>query len=84
MSILSLDVIDEDGLTDADVSYEERFMPHEQFGLTYDTSRNELQYNGKMVRWFEDYYTVGDGTQAGKNGESLTGGKFQGDFTLLV
>ncbi|MDE6639794.1 MAG: hypothetical protein K2K63_04660 [Acetatifactor sp.] len=60
-------VIAEDGSEDNDVSYEERFKPYEQFGLTYDADKNELQYNGKVVRWFEDYYTVGDGTQAGKD-----------------
>ena len=45
----------------ADVSYEELFQPYEQFGLTYDSDKNELQYKGKTVRWFEDYYTVEDG-----------------------
>lgn len=53
-----------DGTND-DVSCEEQFEPYEQFGLTYVVGKNELQYNGKVVRWFEDYYTVGDGTQAG-------------------
>ena len=57
----------EDGGTDKDVSYEEQFKPYEQFGLTYDAIKNELQYNGKIVRWFEDYYTVENGAQAGNN-----------------
>lgn len=57
----------EDGLEDNDISYEEQFKPYVQFGLTYDAGKNELQYNGKVVRWFEDYYTVGDNTQAGKD-----------------
>ena len=61
-------VIAEDGLVDNDVSYEERFKPYEQFGLTYDADKNELQYNGKVVRWFEDYYPISeDGEQAGKD-----------------
>jgi len=50
-----------------DISYEEQFKPYEQFGLTYDAGKKELQYNGKVVRWFEDYYTTGDGCQAGKD-----------------
>ena len=57
----------EDELADNDISYEEQFKPYAQFGLTYDAGKNELQYNGKVVRWFEDYYTVGDDTQAGKD-----------------
>lgn len=57
----------EDGETVTNVSYEEQFKPYEQFGLTYDASKNELQYNGKVVRWFEDYYTVEDGIQAGQD-----------------
>ncbi len=51
----------------AEISYEELFKPYAQFGLTYDASKNELTYNGKAVRWFEDYYTVEDGIQAGND-----------------
>lgn len=51
-----------------DTNYEEQFMPYAQFGLTYDSDRNELHYNGKIVRWFEDYYPISeDGAQAGKD-----------------
>ena len=57
----------EDGWADNDVSYEEQFKPYAQFGLTYDASKNELTYNGKAVRWFEDYYTVENGMQAGND-----------------
>ena len=49
------------------ISYEELFKPYAQFGLTYDASKNELTYNGKVVRWFEDYYTVENGIQAGND-----------------
>ena len=52
---------------DKEVPYGEQFKPYEQFGLTYDASKNELQYNGKVVRWFEDYYTTVDGSQAGRD-----------------
>ena len=48
--------------------YEEQFKPYAQFGLIYDAGKNELQYNGKVVRWFEDYYPVSeDGAQAGND-----------------
>lgn len=63
----SLSATAEDGWADNDVSYEEQFKLYEQFGLTYDASKNELKYNGKLVRWFEDYYTTTDGSQAGKD-----------------
>lgn len=59
---LEISTIAEDGEAAANVSYEELFKPYEQFGLTYD--KNELQYNGKVVRWFEDYYTI-DGSENG-------------------
>lgn len=57
----------EDGEAVTNISYEEQFKPYEQFGLTYDASKDELQYNGKVVRWFEDYYTIVDGIQAGQD-----------------
>lgn len=63
----ALAVTADDSGTDNNVSYEEQFKPYEQFGLTYHASKNELQYNGKMVRWFEDYYTMADGSQAGRD-----------------
>ncbi len=50
-----------------EISYEELFKPYAQFGLTYDASKNELTYNGKAVRWLEDYYTVENGIQAGND-----------------
>lgn len=60
----------EDGGAVTNVSCEEQFKPYAQFGLTYDASKNELQYNGKVVRWFEDYYTIdasGNGLWAGQD-----------------
>ena len=48
-------------------AYEEQFKTYEQFGMVYDAGKNELYYNGKVVRWFEDYYTIADGTQAGRD-----------------
>lgn len=44
----------------------DRFRPYEAFGLRYDAEHNELWFNGRLVRWFEDYYPLsGDGAQAG-------------------
>lgn len=60
----SLSASAEDGGADTNISYEEQFKPYEQFGLIYDASKKELQYNGKVVRWFEDYYTI-DGSENG-------------------
>lgn len=57
----------EDHSSSSHVSYEELFRPYEQFGLAYDSSKNELQYHGKTVRWFEDYYAIADGGQAGND-----------------
>lgn len=45
----------------------EAFQPYEQFGLTYDAEKDELLYNGKLVRWFEDYYPLEDDAYAGKD-----------------
>ena len=56
-----------DGVEDADVSYEEQFKPYEQFGLTYNTAKKQLEYNGRPVRWFEDYYTISDEEQVGRD-----------------
>ena len=57
----NLSVAAYDGTENADVPYEEQFKPYEQFGMTYNASKGELEYNGKSVRWFEDYYTIPDG-----------------------
>ena len=50
-----------DGMEYTDISYVEQFKPYEQFGMAYNVSKGELEYNGKSVRWFEDYYTIPDG-----------------------
>lgn len=50
---------------DEQTAFEERFKIYEQFGMTYDAGKDELYYNGKVVRWFEDYYSLEDGSQAG-------------------
>lgn len=56
----------EDGEKDQEVLYAERFRPYEPFGLLYDAEKNELRFNGELVRWFEDYYPLSEnGAQAG-------------------
>lgn len=67
VSVSNLSVAAYDGTEDAYVSYEEQFKPYEQFGMTYDAEKRELEYNGKLVRWFEDYYTIPEGGQAGRD-----------------
>lgn len=58
-------VISEDTVVDSmaveQITDTERFRIYEQFGMTYDVKKNELTFNGKLVRWFEDYYPI-DGT----------------------
>lgn len=48
-------------------AYEEQFKAYEQFGMVYDAEKGELYYNGKAVRWFEDYYPLEDGSRAGRD-----------------
>lgn len=48
-------------------AYAEQFKTYEQFGMVYDAEKNELYYNGKAVRWFEDYYPLEDGSRAGRD-----------------
>lgn len=44
----------------------EHYKIYEQFGLTDEGEKEGLYYNGKKVRWFEDYYPIDeDGNQAG-------------------
>ncbi|MCM1053929.1 MAG: hypothetical protein NC394_00260 [Bacteroides sp.] len=42
------------------------FKIYEPFGMTYESEKKGLYYNGKKVRWFEDYYPADeDGNLAG-------------------
>ncbi len=71
----------------AKISYEEVFKPYEQFGLIYDSGKKELQYQGRTVRWFEDYYTTVDGAQAGNdffNENGMVDVYAVRDFTSIV
>lgn len=56
-----------DGKEDSEITYKEIFKPYKQFGLAYNASKNELTYNGKLVRYFEDYYTIPDVGQVGND-----------------
>ena len=60
-----LAVAEWDGSGQRESAYEERFQPYEKFGLVYHADKNELEYDGRLVRWFEDYYHIPDEGQAG-------------------
>ena len=58
--------LSEDGGEDREASQAELFLPYAPFGLRYDAEKDELRFDGELVRWFEDYYPLsGDGAQAG-------------------
>ena len=44
---------------------EKMYAPYEEFGMNYDAEKDELTYNGKLVRWFEDFYSINDKEMAG-------------------
>lgn len=43
----------------------EVFSPYSQYGMAYDEDKDELRYHGEVVRWFEDYYPLGEGMSGG-------------------
>ncbi|MDD3230460.1 MAG: hypothetical protein PHE09_14770 [Oscillospiraceae bacterium] len=53
------------GRDDTAANRAETFKIYEQYGISYNSDKNELSYNGKLVRWFEDYYPLDENTQAG-------------------
>lgn len=56
------------GDSEAEAGPAERFRPYEPFGLRYDAEKDELRFDGQLVRWFEDYYPLSeDGAQAGND-----------------
>lgn len=68
ISAVSLPALSEDGGAGQEALWAERFQPYEPFGLSYDSGQNELWFDGRLVRWFEDYYPLSeqeDGAQAG-------------------
>lgn len=68
VSSVSLAAVSEDDGRDQEVLCGERFQPYELFGLLYDAEKNELRFNGELVRWFEDYYPLSeDSGQAGND-----------------
>ena len=60
-----LAVAEWDGSGQKESAYEECFQLYEKFGLVYHADKNELEYNGKSVRWFEDHYPIPEEGQAG-------------------
>lgn len=64
----SLVELSEDGGEDREASRAELFLPYAPFGLRYDAEKDELRFDGQLVRWFEDYYPLSeDGAQAGND-----------------
>ena len=60
--------LSEDGGEDREASQAELFLPYAPFGLRYDAEKDELRFDGQLVRWFEDYYPLSeDGAQAGND-----------------
>ena len=60
--------LSEDGGEDREASRAELFLPYAPFGLRYDAEKDELRFDGQLVRWFEDYYPLSeDGAQAGND-----------------
>lgn len=56
------------GDSEAEAGPAERFRPYAPFGLRYDAEKDELRFDGQLVRWFEDYYPLSeDGAQAGND-----------------
>lgn len=51
----------ENGVEDAahdEAVLKEELKNYEEFGMVYDSDKDVLYYNGKLVRWFEDYYEL--------------------------
>lgn len=46
---------------------EKMYAPYKEFGMHYDAEKDELTYNGKLVRWFEDFYSINSKEMAGLN-----------------
>lgn len=58
----------ESSSNDQSLSYtrkEKMYAPYEKFGMHYDAEKDELTYNGKLVRWFEDFYSINGKEMAG-------------------
>lgn len=59
--------IAEENIVETPESKAEAFAVYGQCGLTYNKNTDQLFYNEKLVRYFEDYYPVGDGASVGKS-----------------
>lgn len=62
-----------EGSMDKSESPEILYAPYRKFGMVYEKSHNRMTYNGQTVRWFEDYYPVGEGAYAGTDFFDKTG-----------
>ncbi|MDE6677667.1 MAG: M56 family metallopeptidase [Ruminococcus sp.] len=57
-TIVERDVVAEYYDTPEQISDTDIFKVYEPFGLVYNSDNDTLTFNGKLVRWFEDYYTI--------------------------
>ena len=57
----------EENVVETPESKAEAFAVYGQYGLTYNKNTDQLFYNEKLVRYFEDYYPVGDGASIEKS-----------------
>lgn len=46
-------------------AFQEQIRLYQPFGMTYDAGNDELRYQGKLVRWFEDYYPIDEECECG-------------------
>lgn len=46
-------------------TFQEQVRLYQPFGMTYDADKDELRYQGKLIRWFEDYYPIDEECEAG-------------------
>lgn len=70
----SLEQTNEFGGEEGEKINSEYFKIYEQFGMTYEGEKKGLYFNGKKVRWFEDYYPIDEeGNQAGMDYINETG-----------
>lgn len=57
-----------DGIEDTahdEAVLKELLKSYEEFGMVYNPEKDALYYNGKLVRWFEDYYELSTEERAG-------------------
>lgn len=65
--VYNVTIAEETAYIETPESKAEAFAIYKLYGLTYNKSTDQLFYNGELVRWFEDYYPVGEGDSTGRD-----------------